>query len=94
MHCEPEDKPKKNPLVVPLLMASMGVMEQTYYRRGYGPGNRTVFGDPQSKVEPKKCLLRGCEKLTTHNGGFCCAEHCKEYKRIEKKKGNKNEDSR
>lgn len=24
-----------------------------------------------------KCLLPGCEVLTTHNGGYCCAEHCR-----------------
>ena len=28
--------------------------------------------------EPKKCLL--CGKEHYHNGGFCCAEHCKEWK--------------
>ena len=32
------------------------------------------------RVEPKravKCGLPGCDKTTTHNGGYCCAEHCK-----------------
>ena len=31
--------------------------------------------------EPKpmrKCLLKGCEKMHNHNGGYCCAEHCKQ----------------
>ena len=31
---------------------------------------------------PKKvineCLLPGCNNLTKHNGGYCCAEHCKQ----------------
>lgn len=26
----------------------------------------------------KKCLLNGCDEMTTHNGGYCCAEHCKQ----------------
>lgn len=28
----------------------------------------------------KKCLLPGCEEQTSHRGGYCCAEHCKEHK--------------
>jgi len=24
----------------------------------------------------KTCLLHGCDNQTTHNGGYCCAEHC------------------
>lgn len=34
--------------------------------------------------EPKplrQCLLAGCEKETRHNGGYCCAEHCREDKK-------------
>jgi len=27
--------------------------------------------------EFKKCIRIGCEKLTTHNGGYCSAECCK-----------------
>lgn len=27
----------------------------------------------------KKCSLPGCENLTEHRGGYCCAEHCKEH---------------
>lgn len=28
-----------------------------------------------------KCLLPGCDVLTTHNGGYCCAEHCRQDKK-------------
>lgn len=24
-----------------------------------------------------QCLLKGCEAMTSHNGGYCCARHCK-----------------
>lgn len=27
--------------------------------------------------QPKKCLLKDCQATTTHNGGYCCADHCK-----------------
>ena len=33
------------------------------------------------KNEPRKCALPECETLTDHNGGYCCAEHCREHKR-------------
>ncbi len=42
------------------------------------------FGDSQPNKEiksPTKCLLPECEKFTYHNGGFCSAEHCREFKR-------------
>lgn len=29
----------------------------------------------------KKCALPECEETTIHNGGYCCAEHCREHKR-------------
>jgi len=29
----------------------------------------------------KKCLLPGCEEMTSHRGGYCCAEHCKEHRK-------------
>lgn len=43
---------------------------------------------------PKKvineCLLPKCNNLTTHNGGYCCAEHCKQdQKRIKNAKKKK-----
>jgi len=27
-----------------------------------------------------KCALPGCEAMTTHRGGYCCAEHCKAHR--------------
>lgn len=28
-----------------------------------------------------KCLLPDCTRLTSHNGGYCCAEHSKLHRR-------------
>ena len=37
---------------------------------------------PMPEPKPKrKCLLAGCDTLTDHNGGYCCAEHHAEGKR-------------
>lgn len=36
----------------------------------------------KSKPKGKVCLLPGCKKITYHNGGYCCAEHCKDHKSI------------
>ena len=32
---------------------------------------------PPERVKPTKCLLKDCTALTTHNGGYCSAKHCK-----------------
>lgn len=31
---------------------------------------------PKAKIKTQ-CLLKGCEEMTSHNGGYCCARHCK-----------------
>lgn len=28
----------------------------------------------------RRCSLPGCEVMTTHNGGYCCADHCREHR--------------
>jgi len=42
---------------------------------------------PKKEVEPRKCILPGCEKQTIHRGGYCCAEHCQQHKLLHR--GNK-----
>jgi len=27
-----------------------------------------------------RCALPGCDATTTHNGGYCCADHCREHR--------------
>jgi hypothetical protein len=42
-----------------------------------------VFGGLPPMPEPpmkRKCLLPGCDNLTAHNGGYCCAEHHTKHK--------------
>ncbi len=35
----------------------------------------------ETRIKPKKkCLLKDCAEMTDHNGGYCCAEHCKKDK--------------
>jgi hypothetical protein len=29
---------------------------------------------------PTRCALPGCPRETTHNGGYCCADHCREHR--------------
>jgi hypothetical protein len=52
---------------LPLILSRMPNME-----------DNTVY--VPSKPKEKKCLLSRCKNMTTHNGGYCCAEHCKEDK--------------
>lgn len=39
---------------------------------------------PRAKAakEMVKCALSGCEVMTAHNGGYCCAEHCRKHRRF------------
>ena len=34
---------------------------------------------PQER-KAQSCVLPGCEAMTTHNGGYCCADHCREHR--------------
>jgi hypothetical protein len=36
-------------------------------------------GKPARKAQ--RCALPGCPYETTHNGGYCCADHCREHQR-------------
>jgi len=37
---------------------------------------------PKRKLEIyHKCLLPGCENMTSHNGGYCSAEHCRLHRK-------------
>lgn len=31
----------------------------------------------RDEKQPRKCRLKDCHRTTTHNGGYCCAAHCK-----------------
>lgn len=33
---------------------------------------------PEEPKKPRKCRLRDCQRMTTHNGGYCSAAHCKQ----------------
>lgn len=41
---------------------------------------------PYQLRKPEKpyrtCSLTTCENLTNHNGGYCCAEHSKEHRKL------------
>jgi len=32
---------------------------------------------PRNGKRHQKCGLKDCQRTTTHNGGYCCAAHCK-----------------
>jgi hypothetical protein len=45
-----------------------------------GAGSAFNFNDATAKA-PMKCRLPSCMNMTTHNGGYCCAEHCKKHRK-------------
>jgi hypothetical protein len=34
----------------------------------------------QTERTEHRCALPGCEAMTRHNGGYCCADHCREHR--------------
>jgi hypothetical protein len=40
----------------------------------------TKFGGLGSPPRERKCALPGCNRMHYHNGGYCCAEHCREHR--------------
>jgi len=53
--------------------------------------NVKIVDDEPAKFRPKepvgvKCGLPGCNVLTLHNGGYCCADHCREHRAQQKRK--------
>jgi len=54
---------------------------------GMATSTHNVYGlMARGYTEPKpvKCGLPECEEETTHNGGYCCSEHCREHRRRQK----------
>ena len=51
-----------------------------------GMSVRSVIADAipnKWKKRPKsKCILPGCEMMTNHRGGYCCAEHKRFHKEV------------
>jgi hypothetical protein len=35
------------------------------------------FARTEPKKKKQKCALPDCAEMTSHNGGYCCARHCK-----------------
>ena len=52
---------------------------------GLTGGFNNVLPD-KPPVTAKICLLPGCNEMTEHRGGYCCADHCKEHKQRLKNK--------
>jgi hypothetical protein len=55
-----------------LSLASLGMGGQVPGLLGLVPRRYNV---QYRKAKP--CLLPDCKDTTTHNGGYCCAEHCR-----------------
>ena len=65
----PEEQKQNRPSAVELITAIYGICAPIPLWR------------PIEEKPLKKCLLPGCENMTRHNGGYCCAEHCRLDKR-------------
>lgn len=66
-----------NPLLAASILAPLAWVDPPAFIAGMPaacgirmPQDRTVC----------RCALPGCERMTTHNGGYCCADHCREHR--------------
>ena len=57
--------------------APFGIFLGTIFAMSAGPFRLPL---PDCKV-PRKCALPDCSRLTIHNGGYCCREHCQQHRR-------------
>lgn len=46
---------------------------------------------PVTTQTARPCALPGCEATTTHNGGYCCADHCREHRQRQRTANGKDE---
>ena len=58
-------------------MMAMGLEAPWEYKRHPSMGLPSWIRREKPKTV---CLLPGCEETTTHNGGYCKAEHCAEHR--------------
>jgi len=61
-------------------MLAVGIAAATDWsgeHNGFPPG----FQLTEPPTPGRKCLLPDCTRFTTHNGGYCCAEHCRKNKK-------------
>lgn len=42
------------------------------------------FAKGKKSKQLQKCGLSGCDKMHDHNGGYCCPEHCREHRKMQK----------
>ena len=47
---------------------------------------RPLVRKPEPK-KPTRCGLPKCKNLTTHNGGYCCADHCHKHRQLQRDAG-------
>lgn len=60
----------------------LGTMMYNHYVLPYMQNMHRMNNQPREKREPirqkRKCLREVCQNMTTHNGGYCSPECCKE----------------
>lgn len=67
-------------------MSSATAMLAALAMSGAGMPGMEGIKFPKEKKEPtpRKCILPGCEKQTIHRGGYCCAEHSRQHKLLQR----------
>jgi len=61
-------------LLASLFMAAMSSEFMSHGRDYLSPRFR------KTEKKQTQCALPGCEVMTIHNGGYCCADHSREHR--------------
>lgn len=70
-------------------MKGMGMSSMAALMAMMGGGFGDVDGRLPRELRDKptsQCKLPGCEERTSHNGGYCCGDHCREHDRIRRER--------
>lgn len=68
-------------LIISTVETGMPSMFENSFGRGL---ERSLYPAPKPSRE---CLLPGCQNQTRHNGGYCCADHCRAHRVIIRGRG-------
>lgn len=58
------------------LLSAAAALALSTQPRAMSPPHYPIIQAPKGK----KCLLPDCTRLTLHNGGYCCREHCQKHR--------------
>lgn len=67
----------RKPIITSMIASALA----SIYLGGVQSSTDRIYIQSDQPKPGRKCRLPDCQKTTTHNGGYCCAEHCKLHRK-------------